>query len=604
MLASKINIHFFRKIIIYVVLFVDLIISFIYAPLTFTSSVYSNEHKWFLVLLPLNTALVLLNFKRIIYKIRSSNSITVVCSIILLLFLSCSPDYSFSNQHFSCLAISFLVFNSFLLVADSNEIENIVFVLFLVYLFELALGIYQLAMAFRFQTEVSFSLVGTFTNSGVFACYLSVMLPIALYQFFYLKKRFKFISSYAITKKIALIIIILLTLIIIFLTRSRTALFSLSIIILGVIYFEFHAGFLFSSAKLIKKILLISFVVTIAAFISLLYFKKNSLVGRFQMSFISAMHVGGGGTGLGKFTNYYPNWQSEFYKENSYPTIFLHNVGENYVIFNEYLQLLAEVGILGFLLFSCFIFLLFFNRKSESRSIHSVLQLTSFGILSCGITSYPLHVSALLFVLGFCAVALIKVNKYKYLPKLPLKNEMLSVVLMGCLVCTYVYTSYLSCKRLTAINEWEIISKNYTLSRTDSKSNYRRLLNVLQFDGKYAAQFGIYLSLDSSDCNEATMILEEANKRFTSRMTCEALINAYEKKGDNVQAIKHAEWVVNYLPHLFVPKYILLKLYIKVGQTGHAIGIARHILNTPEKVPSGKVSEIRKFAIEYLSVHK
>ena len=250
------------------------------------------------------------------------------------------------------------------------------------------------------------------------------------------------------------------------------------------------------------------------------------------------------------------------------------------------------------------IFLLFFNRKSESRSIHSVLQLTSFGILSCGITSYPLHVSALLFVLGFCAVALINANKYKKLPKLPLKNEMLSVVLMGCFVSTSVYTSYLSCKRLTAINEWEIIGKNYTLSRAVSKSNYRRLLNVLQFDGKYAAQFGIYLSLDSSDCNEATMILEAANKRFTSRMTCEALINAYEKKGDNVQAIKHAEWVVNYLPHLFVPKYILLKLYIKVGQTDHAIGIARHILNTPEKVPSGRVSEIRKFAIEYLSIHK
>ena len=101
------------------------------------------------------------------------------------------------------------------------------------------------------------------------------------------------------------------------------------------------------------------------------------------------------------------------------------------------------------------------------------------------------------------------------------------------------------------------------------------------------------LGEDSTDCANASIILEEAKKYFISSVTIETLAQAYKKTGNYKKAIENYEWLCHYLPNIFGTKLELLKLYVDVGDTANARKTANVIMTMPVKLGSHELDRIK-----------
>jgi tetratricopeptide (TPR) repeat protein len=156
------------------------------------------------------------------------------------------------------------------------------------------------------------------------------------------------------------------------------------------------------------------------------------------------------------------------------------------------------------------------------------------------------------------------------------------------------YTAFIAFKHLMAKNRWHNLRNNYTLSRDETKANYADLYPTLKHDGKFLTEYGGYLIEDSADCIKAVEVLERAKQYFISRKTIEATGYAYWQLKNYSKAIENFEWLSNFIPSLFAPKYELLKLYNEKGDNENAKRMANIILTMPVKIPSDRVEQIKE----------
>ena len=118
------------------------------------------------------------------------------------------------------------------------------------------------------------------------------------------------------------------------------------------------------------------------------------------------------------------------------------------------------------------------------------------------------------------------------------------------------------------------------------------LNSALRGDGKYLTEYG-RRQLESGDPEKAVETLEKASQYFISRKTMEALAIAYERVGNYRAAIETRRWLCDFLPNKFAPRYELMKLYKKTGDTASEKKVANIILTIPVKIPSAEVDKIK-----------
>jgi hypothetical protein len=66
----------------------------------------------------------------------------------------------------------------------------------------------------------------------------------------------------------------------------------------------------------------------------------------------------------------------------------------------------------------------------------------------------------------------------------------------------------------------------------------------------------------------------------------------YEKAAENF------EWLVNYMPNIFINRLELLKIYHKLGASDKAKKMALSISNMPIKIPSSEINYIKSEAAQ------
>jgi tetratricopeptide (TPR) repeat protein len=148
---------------------------------------------------------------------------------------------------------------------------------------------------------------------------------------------------------------------------------------------------------------------------------------------------------------------------------------------------------------------------------------------------------------------------------------------------------------------WDELSKRLDDTRTETKAVYERIGVLLNNDGRFMTDYGIFLLEDSADCRQACVILEKAKKLFISRSTIETLAEAYSKQGNDKKSIENYEWLCQYLPNKFRPRLHLLLLYNRTGDTVDAKKLAHAILAMPVKIPSPDVDNVKLEAEAVLS---
>lgn len=331
--------------------------------------------------------------------------------------------------------------------------------------------------------------------------------------------------------------------------------------------------------------------------------KQQSSAGRLLMNRIAVQHLGDHfwlGTGLGRFTWFYPQWQANYFLNHPDDPLWL-SAGESYIIFNEYLQLVETIGFPGMLLFLGILGWFFTTRPAKGRSELFVIKVTVLAILITGITFYPFHINIILFFF-FRGIGLAFSLDQRKMPSLfkswfgtRLRKTAAGFTIPALMVSlsAFIFSVPGILLRQRSVGVWHRLKESnndYALQ----KIGYGKLYPVLKQDGKFLSDFGIFMLEDTLETYRAVLLLRASEERFISGETIMALGNAYWQQDHRMQAIRCFEFMSCYIPYLFEPKFNLMKLYLQSGDSSRARQMAESIMRMPPKILSDKVIYIKQ----------
>lgn len=564
----------------------------------------------------------LLLFMHLVSRKRSTSLqwVAMVGAGVLMGCLLLSRYYSTGNEYFTNITCFVLLF-SILLFAGPRLLQSLLVLLAAVFLGQLYVAFGQMNW-FAFNVE-ALNVQGTLQNAGIFSCYLVCQLPFVFYLFFEVpasqgwKKRL--IPAWArpvltITKVIVFSLMAGLVAFIVCRSQSRTALIALCVLSISFLMQHFWAAvkaFISRWPKFVSVgVAGVLFAGAGYGVCRLFYLKKLSAVGRIMTADISTHHLFEHfwlGTGVGRFTWYYPQWQAQYFASHPAPSKdYFLAAGESYILCNEYVQLFQTAGLVGFAVFVLILVWFFTAGTSKYKALLHAARLTVIALLICGFTSYPFHVNILLLLLVMCFAIVVKAGNNKgpalaralaaiKLPNVCTRLATVGAVAIAGIACFTVIRAW------EAKLEWDEISKRLNDTRAETKAVYEKVGESLNNDGRFMTDYGIFLLEDSADCQQACVLLEKAKKYFISRSTIETLAEAYRKQGNDTKAIENYEWLCQYLPNKFGPRLQLLSLYQRTRDTVEAKKLAHEILAMPVKIPSPDVDKVKQEAAAALS---
>lgn len=574
-----------------------------------------NNGQYLSVFLSFTSLFLFLTGRFLSKKILEAKDIIILTAInAFALLLLNSQYYSFSNEYFANVTVS-IIFFSILLWADEYLLHAIVLVFILLFLYQIGLALQQMGW---FSLRINrLNITGSLRNSGIFSCYLVLQIPFFYYSLFRFPARFFRTNKYNIFNKIPILFflaklifflfILLIVILIVLKSESRTALIALATLTSFFIFFgqiNRNKGIRYKWPKFIKPLTISVLAILITGSVIYLFrLKKLSTSGRILMFDVATEHLREHyflGTGIGRFTWHYPQWQAQYFSTHPIvPIQYFLSAGESYIIMNEYLQLLETLGAPG--IFVCLIILLWFfcAKSTKHQELLLASKQTMMLILLCGFTSYPFHVNIILLLMMFCFATAAAVqdtpmwllNAYRFFKKIPAAAL---PGFMGISIFISGYTAYSGYGRWKAKCDWDHLRNDLNNSRAEIKKQYRLLEPSNKYDGKFLTDYGEFLVEDSADCPEAISVLQAAKKYFISRETIEALAIGNKKIKNYGDAIDNYAWLCNYLPNRFGSKLALLKLYIDARDTVNARKISHVILTMPVKIHSYEVDRIKQ----------
>lgn len=575
---------------------------------TFNYESYLNQQYALIFWFPLAVLLLIWLYKRA-DGFSSARIISLLFIASFTAFVCYSYYYSFSNEYFFTLGIIALASYGLYLLKSIQTFRIVVLSFVVLFILQLYLGIQQ-----RFHDTNPLLISGSLQNSGVYAYYLVCSFPFFYWFCFTFYKQLFYVGqlSYAgWVFRLLFVVVSVLVLYLIYCTQSRTAMIGIAVAVsyFGVSFYGYKISAIIKSAS--KTVLFSIGLAGIGAMlwggVWLFNLKKLSAVGRLLSLEISWAHISEHfwlGTGLGRFTWYYPQWQASYFESHPEPKLeYFLCADESYIIFNEYLQLFSSIGVFGFL-FCCYGCYRFFRLKSSTHAVLlSTVKCTVLVILFSGFTSYPLHVNILLLVLGTCLATGFAVRD-RQVAKLPQRDwNVLNKGLVILCAALMSYTFHKGYQHYVAADQWGK-ARSESSAEGQVLGTYQEIYPLLHADGKFLTEYAALLLTDDADAYHAITILKRAKQTFLTRQSVEALVKAYGITEDYDNAIANQLFLTNYLPNKFEPKYDLLQLYaltddtVNIRKTGHTI------LHMPVKISSYRVRKIKQDSADILKQYE
>lgn len=466
-------------------------------------------------------------------------------------------------------------------------------------------GLLELMLALV-MTKRNFSgepgaIIGSLHNTGVLAIFLVIQLPLLWYSTVYYS--LKWMPRHGRWIRFALFCpAVFLVLAICVHSRARMAIVTIAVLLILVLW-RYCKNALFRLRMYVRAVsVLLLLCIAILSGYYFFHMKEGSSIGRLLILDVSVRHLPDHfwlGTGLGRFSWYYPQWQAAYFFDH--PLLegpFFLSAGETYIVFNEFLQLLETVGLLGFLLV-LLSFTWFFTAISvRSKELLITCKVTVIAILSCCCFHYPLHLNAILLILALCfsIVAAIRENDFFFnilRPAVRKKWLCLSGAVAMILAVPALLTGF---NQYVDMEKWQLIKDDDRAERDVLKKEAISCYDHLRYDGKFLAEYSAFLARDSSELPKAIAMAEASSRSFISWLSMENLAYYYLQQKDYVKAINTFEWLSEYVPNQFRPRLELLELYKRTQHPDSARRTAAFILAMPVKVPSDEVSEIKEEA--------
>lgn len=456
---------------------------------------------------------------------------------------------------------------------------------------ELFLGFSQLIENFR-NIKAQDVCVGSFSNSGPYACFLAVCC--SLFVVVYVKE------SKAVIKSI-LAILVLISFILLTCTLSRAAIISLSISMFLLILKNNNM------VVLIRKYWIYILISFILLGIGTYLIKKPSADGRFLMARINLKMIrenGLTGIGFGNYCGEYGRTQARFFSEfmkDSVDDMDISNIPEGLRMvadcprfsFNEYLKMGVENGPIAMLLMVG-IMLLGIVQTYKSNSIWCY-PLVVLSVFAC--FSYPFEVDILLLITIICLAS----NNNQQ------SNNLGGLFLLVFLVVLFGSVYYVRKERMYR-NDIKAYSSFYSkMFRNRSKLYYIHDTDVIP-EGIYHESmlfnYGQSLS-ENGEYTRSDSVLKMGTKISSDPMFWNVMGNnslAQGKYREAEERYKHAFYMV---PNRLYPLYLLAKLYHTEGDTVKFLDMADKVETFIPKVESVNTerlrNEIRELKSGYIS---
>lgn len=445
-----------------------------------------------------------------------------------------------------------------------------------------------------------FSVTGTFKNPAPAALFLVTCFPLFVNP---LILNTKSTSLSKIMNYIAFILII----VVLPFTKNRTSWTGILIYLLYVINIRFS---IFSKFKIKYGRLTLNTSLILFSFILIILFYKfnaSSIAGRFLIWKISIQHYLSTpifGDGFGSFSGNYNKWQAKYFldtptKLNS--TIFglqsKNLAAWVRMAYNEYLEILAETGIIGLLIFANLIYFSVRSvRKTNNKAIIDSMSILLVVLISA-LFSYPFYTIPTLLIFNL-SLAMISANSDDKYIIVRLNNKLSNLI--------YCFLFILSMSASYYMFRVKNAYKSYILAYNLNKANeYKKAFykyedaSILQFYPNFLLDYGINL-LNNGSNSEAIKILQEA-KETDNDVRIYMILGNLLKRSNPYIAEDNLIMGTMVTPILVFPKFQLFKFYLDNNDSINYKSIGSEIINTNEKVPNRQFKIVIDSTNYYLS---
>lgn len=574
---------------------------------TLANDVVSSKYFWFYVAMGI-TALVSL----FVYGCRRAARKFYPVDFLLLLFtvIGLTSNYFIFRTPITTkwiLLVQLLLLFIYFRIALQDKTLRFYLTVFFIFtgLVEAVWGLRQL-YGFTPSYHNLFKLTGSFFNSGPYSGYVVIVAPLALYTMLkdavVFKRKF-FIGFLPHYVRFTISILAFTGVVLVLpATMSRAAWIAALVgcgFVLSLYYLQKKqvSDYLIRQRKKAVLFLCIGVVLLACGAVGIYQLKKNSADGRALIwkTTLKMVPKHPVGVGLGQFSGAYGKEQAAYFASGKYSDQEELVAGNPDYAFNEYLQIIAEFGVVAALvLFTAFVVLVYMGIKrkaiAETGGLISLLVFASM--------SYPFNLLPFLIVLVFL-MALILTQKQAVRAKgfteksIVLRWQAVLFLLIAAIIILFA-TLYQRYPTYNAYKEWNNLKMmGGADAYPEMNKDYGKLYPYLSDQTPFLFEYAQCLN-KVGEYTKSNQVLEQAIK-----ISCDPML--YNIMGKNYQGLKKYQLAEqNFLlasrivPSRIYPYYLLANLYAESGNDQQALLMAQKVLKKEPKVQSTAVNEIRE----------
>lgn len=348
-----------------------------------------------------------------------------------------------------------------------------------------------------------------------------------------------------------------------------------------------------------KKLVFLIGLFLLSVFLIIAYNLKNdSSLGRiliYKISFNILKDHYITGIGYGKFKMLYMHYQAQYFASAHYTTKELLLADNIIYAYNDYFQLIIELGIIGITLLISYIYFIIITfkkiyREGSSRNLlflFSLMIYISVTVAAIFNFEYSRPVVQALFMLSISVVTwFVYLQQYK---------KVIIFYFAGCfaLMVTFISFSYNEILHYKAYQEFteakELSSAGF---KTEALNKCSEIYPQLKNDYQYLLYYGPAL-LRGDDPEKALSVLITADKL----VSCNSLYTDIGECYYLTRNFKKAEisyiLAINMVPNRFESRYKLYNFYKNTRQNQKALQVGQAILKLPVKINSPYAAFIR-----------
>ena len=501
----------------------------------------------------------------------ASDLLMFTVAILTLFLYLCFP--SWQNSIAGCLLFLYLS------IRLNTKIDlRILYVFLLIFLIVISVMGYMQYFNLLKSNHDYFIITGPYLNPSVYGCVISISLSVVLVflvSAFYYKKHE--------TLSVASVLTAAISIPILFISGSRTAVLSLMITVICIIYIRCR-----KNVKLTKRKIFLTITIFVLIFLCCSYplylYKKDSADGRFLIWKVTLEMIKDkpiSGFGSDGFVANYMHYQAN-YLETTGTVREKYLAGNIHKVFNEPLRLLVEYGLVGLFIYVCFVALLF--SMPQRNIVGKIVFVTGINYLVIGLFTY----SYVIFPIQLIMLIVFSLSVFYSKKRLVIKSLDLSFKCLrltkGTLIILMIAFSY------PIFKSWVGYCK---LNRISSKSGFRN-------SNKYISELASLECLMQTESIFWRYYCVALNKEKQDTMLLDKIINweklhpdpmVYILKGDvlkrngNIAAAEQAYRIAAYMiPSMQTARGRLAFLYKDYGREEEGLMLAREILEEEVKV--------------------